>query len=202
MSKKPVDISFEQDDFLLNYRPQIGFVEPEQEILDTVPEPKVVSIDDTKNKTTELVNGLRTANELVKITQQRIDDRVNALGGLTIKLDPIKDHAIVAAMKRRFPDKIDPTQISYDDYRSVLGCVQDNTITPPEVSVDDIRNASQDPYRTDFGGINNQQGENRLEVSSTIQSIAPIDLEEYQKNAVLAVFKMMLPLLKNLLSPK
>ena len=200
--KKPVDISFEKDDFLLNYRPEITFIEPEQEVVDTVPEPEPVSIDDTKDQVTELVAGLRTANELIKTTQQRIDNRVETLGGLTIKLDPIKDFAVVAAMKRRFPDKVDPTQITYDDYRAVLGCVQSNTITPPEVSTEDIRVASQDLYRTDFGGIENQQGENRLEVSSIAQSIAPIDLDQYQKNAVLAIFKMMLPLLKNLLSPK
>lgn len=200
--KKSVDISFEKDDFLLNYRPEITFIEPEQEVIDVFPEPESDSIDDTKDKVNELVAGLQTANELIKTTQQRIDNRVEALGGLTIKLDSVKDYAVVAAMRRRFPDKADPTQITYDDYRAVLGCVQDNTISPPQISAKDIRLASQDMYKTDFGGIENQHGENRSELSSAAESIAPIDLDQYQKNAILGIFKMMLPLLKNLLNPK
>jgi len=192
MAKKSNDISFEQDDFILNYRPQISFIEPAQETSDFIPEPEEILTDDIKNQTDELVAGLHTANALVKATQQRIDNRVQSLGGVVVKLDPIKDHTIIAAMKRRFPNKEDPTQITYDDYKSVLGCVRDNAISPPSISVEDIRDAAQDPYRMDFGS---------LATSSAMETITPIDLEEYQKNAVLAIFSMMLPLLKNLLNP-
>jgi hypothetical protein len=128
--------------------------------------------------------------------QQRIDNRVKAAGGVEVKLDPSKDAATIAAMKRRFPDKKDPTKITYDDYKKVLDCVGKSAATPPAVSADDIRAAKSDPLRTDFGGLSNQHGENRPEISSPASAVQPVDSEAFQASAVLALFALLLPLIK------
>lgn len=196
MAKQTDDISFEKDDFILNYRPQIDFVEPDQEPYE-IPEIEVKpTIDAVRQDANELLNGLHVANKLIDSLQERVDNRVNSLGGVTVKLDPNKDYATVAAIKRRFPNKEDPTVITYDDYKEVLNCIKKNSPTPPLITTTDIKDAAQDPYRTEFGGSDNQQGENRPEISSPMENIKPLDLDAFQKAGILAIFALMLPLIK------
>jgi len=197
----PGDIgnSFEETDEILNYRPLIEYVEPDpqyfQPAVDVKPEPE--TIDSIRDRTQNLINGLSAVAKLVDIAQKRIDARVKANGGLTIKLDPKRDYHTIAAMKRRFPDKLDPTQITYDDYKGALDCLQKTapaatTGGMPQVTAADIRTAGSDPNRTTFGGSDNKHGENRAELSSP--GMEPIDLDAFQKAAVIAIQKLLKPL--------
>lgn len=156
------------------------------------------SLDELRDRTEQVVNGLEAIAKLTDLAQKRIDQRVNAAGGLTVKLDPVKEAHVIAAMKRKFPDKEDPTQITYDDYKKALDCVQQAAPSEdslPTVTAKDIRDAKADPNRTNFGGASNQQGENRPEISSPISSLEPLDLNKFQKEAVKALFALMLPLI-------
>lgn len=116
--------------------------------------------------------------------------------GVVVKLDTVKDAHVIAAMKRRFPEKIDPTMITYEDYKQVIDCVHKHAPEVPAISMTDLRDASNDPQRTVFGGYNNQQGENRPEISSIANSIQPIDLEAFQYGSILALFALLYPLIK------
>jgi hypothetical protein len=188
--------SFTRDDSILNYRPVIEFVEPPQ-IEDTYSEATEPSneIEDARSDMTEIINGLNDVVKLADIAQQRIDARVTALGGVTIKLDPLKDQIAIAAMKRRFPDKKDPTQITYDDYKKAVACLAENVPAIPTLSAEDILAAKTDPLRTDFGGAGNQGGENRPEISSPLNSIEPVDMGSFQNGALLALFAKLLPMI-------
>jgi len=188
--------SFEEEDFILNYRPTIEFVEPPQEAYEFPEEISVENIDNLRDRTQKLINGLDTAVKLADLAQKRVDERVVSAGGFISQLDPVKDAQVIAAMKRRFPDKTDPTKITYDEYKEALSCLQQSAVDAPAVSTEDIKAAQADPYRTDFGGKDNQEGQNRAELSSPASSVSPIDLEAFQKAGILALFALMLPLIK------
>jgi hypothetical protein len=187
-----------QDDFILNYRPTIAFVEPEQ----TPGEPHVVqpetTLDDTLNRADKVVADLNSIAALSDTIQQSVDAKVIALGGLDIKLDPNRDFATIAAMKRRFPEKKDPTTISYNDYRAALDCLQMGALALQQVDPKDVLNAQLDPFRTSFGGLDNVNGQNRPELSSAA-NIQPLNIAAFQEQALLALFKMLEPLITKLI---
>ena len=264
----PGDIggSFLRDDYILNYRPKIDFVEPAQEIAEKLPHVPSITIDDMRDRTKNLINGLEAVAKLNDQAQLRIDQRVRNNGGLDIKLDAKKDAVTIAAMKRRFPNKENPTIISYDDYKQALECLNNSALNVPQttskdiqgalemsqainkdmpgvlngpgalngpgvlngpgtlngpgvlngpdalnisqiisnniqgilnvpqVTSKDIQDAQADPLRTNFGGVNNLNGENRPEISSSAAGITPIDTDKFQSSAVIALFILMLPL--------
>ena len=184
-----------QDDFILNFRPNIDYVEPDQITAPPVAPSTETTLDDAKNQSSQIIDGLNKVATLADAVQQRIDQRVMSGGGTDIKLDPTKDQAVIAAMKRRFPDKADPTTITYEDYRNALNCLQQSALPPPAISTADIMSAKSDPLRTDFGGYSNQAGENRPEISSPGNGVQSFDASAFQKAAVLMLFALMLPLI-------
>jgi len=234
----PGDVShdFTEEDRILNFKPTIDFVEPEQvpddqSVQETEKKGPENTLEDARKRAQNIVDGLRAVVALIDIAQARIDRRVNAAvsgkagtsvgsigtnpslkggtgsagetvttasisSGVVIKLDPTKDAHVIAAMKRRFPEKTDPTAITYEDYKQVIDCVHAHAPDAPAVSVTDMKAATTNPQRTDFGGYSNQQGENRPEVSSSANSIKPIDLEQFQYASILALFALLYPLIK------
>lgn len=187
--------SFEESDRILNFKPKIEYVEPNPVELDAQPatQPAVETIDSFRDRTNKLINSYRAVSKLIDTAQTRVDQRAKAF---KVKLDPLKDQVTIAAVKRCFPDKADPTEITYEDYKTCIKRQQSSTATPPAVSQEDIRVAVNDPFRTSFGGINNQQGQNRAEISSVASSIQPVDLDAFQSAGVLALFALMRPLIK------
>lgn len=200
----PDDIGgdFEDEDSILNYRPNIEYIEPEQQYYQdpsaTITSKEAETIDNLRDRTQKLIDGFKAVSQLADIAQKRIDKRVEESGGLSIKLDPAnpQDYQTIAAMKRRFPDKKDHTIITYNDYKQTLNCIKENAVAAPQMTADDIKIAKSNPYKTNFGGFENQQGENRAELSSNGNAIKPLDLAQFQKTAVLALFALMLPLIK------
>jgi hypothetical protein len=194
-----------KDDFILNYRPQIEFVEPEQVPEEALPEKESIgtSLDSTRDRTQKIIDGLRQIATLSDAVQKRIDQKVQssvgqATGGsekgLSVKLDPQKDFAAIAALKRRYPDRGDYSSITYDDYRKALDCMQMASQAPLTISPNDILAAQSNPLKTDFGGYSNQNGQNRAEISSSANSIQPINLEEFQKDSIISLFSLLRPL--------
>jgi len=188
--------SFYKEDSILNYRPTIKFIEPEQEEDEQEFVELPPTINDNKNRTQVLVDGFNNISKVLDKAQQRVDDKVKLTGGLSIKLDPIKDFNVISAMKRKFPDKKDPAVIDYEDYKKALDCINNNSPNLLNVSNADIELAKQNPLKTDFGGSNNTNGENRSDLSSPFSTVQPVDISKYQKVAVLALFAMLLPMIK------
>lgn len=189
------DETYNEDYEILTYKPNIGFVEPEQEPISYNEDPPEESTDDTRDKTKTLINNLDNLSKLFGLAQQRVDNKVKAGGGVTIKLDPVKDAATIAAMKRKFPDKADPTQLTYDDYKDALECINNSVKSLELVTEKDLLSALSDPLRTDFGGYGNQKGENRPELSNNSSSVEPVDMDAFKKGAVIALFLLLLPLI-------
>lgn len=192
--------TFEESDFILNYKPSLNYVEPEQEPWEPplTTEPEDETIDSLRDRTAKLIAGLDSVVKLADLAQKRIDNRVASAGGVTIKLDPIRDSFVIAAMKRQFPEKEDPSEITHDEYKVALDRINQSSssATQQQITAQDLKDAQADPTRTDFGGLDNQAGENRTEISSPFDSVRPVDLDDFQKKAVLSLFKLMLPLIK------
>jgi len=191
---------FADDDFILNYRPKIDFVAPEH-----VPSEKQLSSEDVddvqqslRERTRNLIAGFEALGKLAELAETRIDQRMQALGGLDIHLDPYKDAGVIMALKRRFPDKVDTSVITYEDYKECVKGQKNATAAQPGLTVQDMRNAQADPLRTDFGGLWLRPGESRPEINSTGTTVEPVSLVEFQANALITLFGMLKDMITDL----
>jgi len=191
---------FEDDDYILNYKPVIEFVEPDIQPDDGddffEPEPPA-TLDSLRTRTANVIEGYKAIKKLTDLAQERIDQRVAAAGGLEMILDPNVDSHVIEALKRKFPDE-DPTKITYDMYRNCLDAQRRNQPDLPVVTGEDIRAAKADPYRTDFGGLGNTGGQNRAEISSPANMVKPINISSFQTTVVKKLFEMLTPLISTL----
>jgi hypothetical protein len=191
---------FSQENFVLNYRPEIRYVSPEPEVDFTPAEEIPPTVEEARSRTGEVIKGYRSVQKLADIAQRRIDNRVEAAGGIIVQNDPIQDSPVVAAIKRQFPGE-DGSRITYAMYKKCLEKLNAQS-EAPVIQGTDVLSARVDPLRTDFGGLSNTQGNNRAELSSVAsQIIKPIDQDSFQKAAVAGIFKLMLPLIKDVFFP-
>jgi len=146
--------SFEDDDRILNYRPQIDFVEPPTVEFDSSL-PATDNLNDTigseRERTQQLIDKYDAVEKLAGLAQKRIDARVKGDGGITIELDPVKDISTIGAIQRQYPDQ-DPNKITYDMYKKCLDCIRVAAQNAPGVTTEDILTAKSLPFKTDFGG--------------------------------------------------
>jgi len=191
----PLDenLDFTEEDHLLHYRPRIEWEEPPDEYLtDTSTKPASTDIETTRQKTEALINGYKRVNQIIDLVKKKIDSRVKAQGGLDVKLDSLQDQATIAAIKRKFPDK-DASKITYDMYKDALACMNKASLSPLAVTSADIKAAKADPTTTSFGGYGSQPGALRAEISNPM-AMKPVDLKDFQKKAVVSLFKLMEPM--------
>ncbi len=191
----PGDIghSFETEDTILNYKPTIEYEEPPQEESTQPAEPEKNELEELRNRTQDLISGYKAVQELVVVAKQRVDAKA---ADMEVSLDPIADAAAQSALKRCFPDAPDHSKITYEQYKACLTRMAKAGALTPQVLPSDIEAAKANPLQTDFGGLGNQMGQNRPEVSSPAGNVKPIDLKAFQIAGVLALFKMMWPLIK------
>lgn len=190
--------SFEQQDEILNFRPKIGFVAPEHDIQYEVRVDEEEEAEDTRDRTRALITGLEGLTQLAELTDKRIDSRLEALGGLDMKLDPVVDAATIAAVKRAFPDKADPTTITYDDYKACLAKLEahaeDLRSKEDEEYIKGFQESLSNPLKTDYGierpEIYNSGGGGA--------GIAPLDLVAFQAAAIVGIFNMLVGMITDL----
>jgi hypothetical protein len=181
-----------QDRFILNYRPQIAFVEPEAD--DDIPMGMFTGYPDGEDidEQWDRVGRLALAGRLLsEAFQARVDAKV---GDFEIKLDPIVDKNVIDALTRRYnPD--DPTRITYDQYKR---CRQDmtdhglnkaNQINPDEEQIQKIRQGEDVELVTDSQDAKN--GLLRPDVTPEAQVIDPIDMDEFQLNLLCILMNLL-----------
>lgn len=189
---------FSSDRDIINFKPRISFVEPPQiEGEPPTAKPEPLTIDEVQRGIQELIDAYRRVEQIADITQARVDQRAK---NLEINLDPLVDAPTIDSIKRAFPDKKDPTKITFDDYRHCLGELNshaENNV--PTLSQEDLDKALSDKLKTDFGGLGKPSGLNRPELDSASQIIKPINIPEFQKEAVEGTFNLMKPLITSLI---
>ena len=194
--------NFDDERDLLTFRPKIDFVSPD--LIPSEADPTEVrgfddEIGDKKQETENHIRELDALVELADIAEARIDNRVEALGGLDIRLDPIVDATVIAAMKRMFPTNADPNRITYDQYKYTLKQISAAAKTPPTFGPLDLRAAQENPYKTDFGGIGLDPGMARPEISSSGRVIEPLNLPDFVAAAIIAMFTLLITLIIGLI---
>ena len=200
----PSDVGhdFEDDHDILNFRPDINFVSPDPEP-DTTPRTEKFNEDELSGKkqdVEDLINRYDAIGELIDMAEERLDERVAALGGLTIQLDKRVDGPTISAMKRMFPDAPFPEQITYKQYKHALKTVTAKAKTPPKFGPLDIRNAQENPLKTDFGALSLPPGMGRPEVAAGSGIIEPISLPEFVAAAILSLFNLLKSLITDLIT--
>jgi len=108
-------MGYRLDDFdrsILEFRPKIAFVEPDQKPgeIEGIDYPQIEDVQDAREKIKRLANAV---NVLAGAVQARVDSKAK---DMFISLDPTVDQDAIQAMKRRYPGA-DPTKITYDQYR-------------------------------------------------------------------------------------
>ena len=179
-----------QDQDILSFRPNIEYVEPDQQPGEITPisEDKP-QLEDLIAQRTEIKQLAKAVESLATAVQAKADERAK---GMVIALDPQIDYQTIQAMKRIYPND-NPNEITYEQYRSckegilargkMLG--QQGAITIDNVR-DATRNASSSERgMTQLGGYNTLDSSNgglRPELRKKGRIIEPIDLEEFQLN--------------------
>lgn len=195
----------------LNFRPNIQYVEPDQIILEDEPEEQQeVTIDEIQSLTDELIAGYQDLDLFAKEAQKRIDELV---GNYVINLDTTQDSHVIDALKRMSgqPDDGDNSlenetsedfqikSISYEDYKSALDTINNNTNTNYNTTdQDEMNSAAVEPFRNTFGGMEKAAGLRRPELEKTNQPIKPININKFKKNMVLKLFNMLKPMISKL----
>lgn len=162
---------------ILNFRPNIHFVEPDQ-IEDTkLPSTEpTLTLDQIKTDVTDLISSYKDVQDKADDIQSQLDEQAK---NVVINLDPKQDSFIIQAIRRHFNDP-NKTSITYDNYLFCLkeisdaGLAQATTVDP-----NDITSAASDPFRDTFGALGTQSGLARPELADHAQVIPPIDMDSF-----------------------
>jgi hypothetical protein len=194
---------------ILSYRPNIEFVEPEQEpgVIEPIPEPtQAEEVQELRDKVKTLA---KAVNVLAAAVQAKVDIKAK---NMIIKLDPKADAAVVASFKRMYGhEKINPYEITYEQYKKCkermrekgeslgqrtalkeedIQAVKDKISRPTSslagtATQDNVllnEQAGPQPFNQ-LGGYNTEAARNgglRPELDSNAQVIEPIDMEVLQ----------------------
>lgn len=185
---------------LLNRRPNIHFVEPDQiageQLAVSEAEPPTTVTNQTE-QLQEVIAQYKRLEDLSDVAQARIDARV---GETDMCLDPEVDYNVIVSLKRKFGD-VKPC-ITYEQYKICLAELaklgQESAL---RVTEDDLLNAATRSQPATFGGYTKDIGMLRPEVQFK-SPIKPIDHESFQKDSVKKLFKMLLPMITQLTDSK
>ena len=179
-------MSFSSNDSdILNYRPEINFVEPEfVGEVPLTPEP-IETLTTIQDKWNDLDKMAKAGKLLAEALQTRIDDKVR---GFYISLDSKVDRAVIDALQRKFPNA-DPSRITYEQYKGCREAMRDkggalaSELSPDWDKIKEIRSNS-DQSQLDFFDINSPGALDgtafRPDLQDKGQVIEPIDPDEFQ----------------------
>lgn len=176
-----------EDRGILTFRPNIAFVEPDQQpgVIDGIDYPQFEDVQAGRQRIKKLAEAV---NKLATATQARVDQRAK---GIVIELNRDADQDAIQAMRRRFPDD-DPTKITYEQYRACRNGVIGKGVSIGDqavVSADQVKSARDTLSTGRFapGGYGTKEAENgglRPENDGQGQIIPPINIEEVQINLI------------------
>jgi hypothetical protein len=198
----------DQSKDVLKFRPNINFVEPDQEEVPIEVRPDLPDFDEVKNRRKKIKAYANSLNLLAEIIQGMIDDEAEAV---IIELDPNIDIAAIQAMRRAYPDA-DPNRVTYEQFKQCEENLRNHAESIASNSIidqNDVASAREDILRNrnvPIGGLGTREAENgglRPELDKRNQIVEPINLDDFQ-NEMLKVLvntiwkKFMLPLFKPL----
>ncbi len=185
---------------VLNFRPNIAFIEPDQQEVPIQAPPEGLQPQDALERIRKVQKLADAVNVLASAVQAKVDAKA---GNIKIKLDPKVDAQAIAAMKRMFPEDValtliqgedddgpseDGIFITYDQYRQCKDNIRNYAdeialkarVTPEEIAAAKL---DLDAGTTKIGGIGTPEAANgglrpELEPKATI--IEPLDIGKFQ----------------------
>jgi hypothetical protein len=172
---------------ILEFRPQIEFVEPEVQPGPIQPIAAPEKLEDVLQKADETRKLAKAVDTLAAALQAKADLRAK---DMIIKLDPRVDAPVIAAMKRAHPGA-DPTIITYPQYAACkenqlqkgLDLAKQGLIDPEDIEKARASLGTGADINGFDAGFNSEEartGGFRPERNEQNQIIAPLDMEETQ----------------------
>jgi hypothetical protein len=193
---------------ILNFRPNISFVEPDQQEVPIDLPPDPVTLKEVSDRRKRISDFAKAINQLATAVQLKID---NKCADQIIVLDSRVDNPIIQALKRTYPYGNISDRITYDQYkqcRDNLRNYADQVALKPVITDDDVTKAQNDINKGNYniGGIGTDAASNgglRPELDERNQLVEPVDMDDLQlkliKMLVNFIWKLaFLPLLKPL----
>jgi len=177
-----------QDRDILQFRPNIAFIEPEVEPEDIVPTFEPIPLENILEQLQQVRQLAKAVDGLAGATQARADLKAK---NMVIDLDSSTDPDGVQAMARLFPGT-NPNQITFAQYRECKDAVRERGIeiskqalaTPEDVkAARDEAQAAGPNAGTNLGGFGTPEaarGGLRPELNSNLQIIPAVNLPQFQ----------------------
>jgi len=171
---------FDRD--ILEFRPSIGFIEPdtEEQVIEAQEDP--LQFEDVQEGRRRVRQLAQAVNTMAAAVQARADQRASTL---VINLDTNVDQETIQAMRRKFPES-DPTNITYQQYRQVRDDIRNRGLEAGRQSIIQAEEVAQsrDDINTFIpGGFGTDQantGGLRPELDNRSTIIPPLNLESLQ----------------------
>ena len=193
--------NFSDSRSILNKKPRIMFIEPEQ-----VPEDQDVLVnkrspdlkfEEAKNRTQAVIDQYGRIEKLSDIAQKRIDERAK---DVRICLDPVIDADIIISLRRKF--KVTDNCITYAQYKHCLEEVSKaGQEVAPMMTPEDIQNERANSFKKSFGGFGRPDGQLRQELNIP-SPVKAVDLGSFQSESIAKLFEIMFPMLSGLVDAK
>lgn len=180
---------------ILRFRPNIGFVEPDQEDQEIDPIEEGPQLEDLLEERKQVRQLAEAVNTLATAVQARVDDKAKEV---SIKLDKDVDAQVVQCMRTCYPDD-DPYQITYAQYRSCKDKLRQfgiDTAKKTTLDNDALQKARDQASNSNqgiigrspqIGGYNTEDSRNgglRPELQNVNKIIDPVNMEEFQINMI------------------
>jgi hypothetical protein len=192
--------NFSAQQNILNFKPDIYFIEPEQIEEDKLPQLKEApTLNEIKADVVNLISNYKDIENIANDIQDEIDQRA---ANVSIKLDPVHDSFILEAVRRHFNDP-KKTEITYDDYLHCINHINETgSAGMPVVNQQDIISATNDQYRDIFGSLGLPSGLARPELADHAQMIKPIDLTKFTGEQLSKLITILTPDINKLIIKK
>lgn len=173
---------------ILDYRPDIDFVEPEFETPDFEAKAPTRQPEQEIQEWEDLYNKYQAAEVVAEALLARV---TTAVGDFKIGLDPKYDYATIQAIKTVYPEKGDHSLITYDMYRQCKESIRDHGLAmgkkayPDKDILKGMRanpNASTLLDALDINSADAKMGKLRPELSKSEQIMEPIDSEAFKSD--------------------
>jgi len=170
---------------ILEFRPQIEFVEPDIEQGPITPAVDPIKVKDVLAKADETRKLAKAVDTLAAALQNKADLRAK---NMVIKLDPNVDAPTIQAMRRAHPGA-DPTKITYPQYAACkdrqlekgLALAKQGLVSPEEIEKARQNLDTTSGFDSLFNSEAAKTGGLRPELNTKNQIVQPINMEDFQQ---------------------
>ncbi len=173
---------------LINFKPNIVYIEPDQETVAPDPIPVGIQPQDAEARVQKIQNLANTVEVLAAAVQAKVDSKST---NIKIKLDPKADAMVIAAMQRLYPDDVSENGevfITYDQYKQCKErqrkfgeeVAKKTRVTPEEIALARDRLNAGDATIGGWGTPEAANGGLRPELEPKAMIIEPLDIAGFQ----------------------